>query len=287
MQGVAVKKTYPSDFEKVYPLLQEFDSPHTDDDWSRIFSYRWDGALDYVGFHLEHNNQVVGFMGLIFSHRYKNNHRYTFCNITSLIVKEGYRAATLLLVRKLQSFKDVIFTGLGPIDESYRLLTMIGFEAYEKAYKIVPTVNHLFSRKCKVKVYETPILLDKADNESKRIVNDHRGLRCQSVLFNFNGENCLVLYKISKQRYFKILVKKVHILYIGDVPLFNENIYAVLCFFRKRFGFLSAIYLDSRFLDDRHFLFAITRKVAPPKICKNPYHNEVDIDELYSEVVLL
>ena len=194
MNGVEVKETYPSDFEKIYPLLQDFDSPYSLDAWKQIFLYQWEGVKDYIGFHLEYNGNVVGFMGLIFSCRYKDNHKYQFCNITSLIVKKDYRSATLLLVRKLKKIENTIFTGLSPIIESYHLLTMLGFSSYEKHYVIIPTVNRFLAPTCKMKVYEQPLLLDQLDAENKRIVKDHENLTCKITLLDLNGNHCLRLF---------------------------------------------------------------------------------------------
>src|SRR3990167_6293028 len=104
--AISVRKTLAGDFEKIYPLLLEFNSPFMREDWQRIFHYRWDGAQDHIGYHIENGNEIIGFMGLIFSCRMKNGKRYTFCNITSLIVKPEYRSTTVLLLRKLACYQD-------------------------------------------------------------------------------------------------------------------------------------------------------------------------------------
>lgn len=287
MREVELKKTYSYDFEKIYPLLEEFDSPYSREDWRRIFSYDWAGVEDYVGFHLEQDGCVVGFMGLIFSYRYKNGNRYTFCNITSLIVKEGYRAATVLLIRKLKSLENIIFTGLSPIDESYRILKMIGFSDYERRYMIIPTINHFIGRRGEAGVYGVPALLDRVDVENRRIVTDHADLKCSSMLFDFNGNHCLLVYKILKQSHFGIFVKKVRIIYISDISLFNEKMKVILSSFYEFFGFFSAIYVDSRFVRNKGIFLSFMRDVNPPRICLSQYGNQIDIDELYSEAVLL
>lgn len=67
IQEISVKKTTVGDFEIIYPLLLAFDSPFTKEDWSHIFQYQWDGVQDHVGYHLEKNGKIVGFMSLIFS----------------------------------------------------------------------------------------------------------------------------------------------------------------------------------------------------------------------------
>lgn len=287
MYDVKIKKTYSADFEKIFPLLQEFQSPYTKEDWQRIFNYKWEGIEDYVGFHLEHEGQIVGFMGLIFSIRKKQNIQHKFCNITSLIVKEKYRASTILLIRKLQKIPDIIFTGLRPIEESYRLLTLLGFSAYETNYKIIPTANCWLSKSYRVNVYETPDLLDKISNEERRIAIDHMELKCKSLLFDFDGKTCLLIYKITTQTYSKIPFKKIHILYISDVPFFNKMLISILRVFNLRLGFWSAIYIDKRFLQKSFSFFYFIKKIAPPRISNAVNKHQIDFDELYSEAVLL
>ena len=287
MNGVEVKKTHPGEFEKIYPLLKEFNSPYAREDWRRIFAYRWDGVEEYMGFHLEHNGHVVGFMGLIFSCRRRHNREYKFCNITSLIVKDGYRAATIMLVRKLKHLEDTICTGLSPISESYRLLKMVGFTAYESHFKIISTLNGFLRRGREVDVSVFPALLDRIDAENRRLVIDHVGLKCESILFDFNGNPCLLIYRVTRQKYCKVPLRKVRILYISDVERFNENLTTILRIFHGLFGFLSAMYVDSRFIHDQQLLFSIEREVVPPRICSGLSGGQMEIDELYSEAVLL
>ena len=135
-------------------------------------------------------------------------------------------------------------------------------------------------------IYELPMLLDKVDAENKRIVIDHANLKCNSILFDFDGHYCLLIYKITKQNHYYMPVKKVHILYISNLTLFNEKKSSILRIFNRRFGFLTAMYIDNRFLTEKNFILSLTRKISPPRISFNPYH-QVDIDELYSEAVLL
>lgn len=283
MQGVEIKKTYRDDFDKIYPLLQKFDSPYTQDDWKKIFTYQWQGAEDYLGFHLEHEGKIVGFMGLIFSCRNKNCQKYQFCNITSLIVLEDYRAATILLIRQLKRIKNIIFTGLNPIYESYRILTMLGFAPYENKYRIIPVINFLFSRGEDINVVDNYSCLDQ---ESRRLIQDHHQSKSKVIALQCHGKNCLIFYKMTLQNYYKIPLRKIRIHYISDIDFFNKKINSICRIFYSKFGFLSALYVDNRFLQ-RQLLFNFSKKISPPRICYNEFSQHIGIDELYSEAVLL
>lgn len=282
---VQVKKTYPNDFERIYPLLEEFRSSYTKEDWKKIFLYQWEGVEDYVGFHLENENVMVGFMGLIFSVRHKNNDVYKFCNITSLIVQENYRTFAFLLLRKLRTLENTTCIAFNPICESYNLLTRLGFANLEKHYRVIPTINFLWGPREVTKIYEPPVLLEKVNGEEKRIVSDHVRLKCSSILFESMGRFCLIIYKIITQGH-KILRNKIHILYVNDVSLFNEIIFSILGVFNKKYGFCSALYIDDRFIQNQKKIFSISREIKPPGIYSG-FRDKLEIDQLYSEIVLL
>jgi len=286
-QDVSVKKTTINDFERIYPLLLMFNSPYSREDWKRIFNYKWDGAQDHIGYHLEKGGGIVGFMGLVFSCRYRNNHRYAFCNMTSLIVKSEYRAFTFLLLRKITSYPDTIFTGLGPIPESYNLHRAQGFVPFENYYKILPVINSLFCSKKNLFIDESKNLLNKLDAENKRIAIDHMNLRCKSILFGDKEEVCLFIFNTSKQKHYGLSVTKIHLHYISNITFFNKKIRAILGFFRTKFGFFSAVYVDKRFFLKSSWILLFSKGIEPAKIRTKNYIDEIDVDALYSEKVLL
>ena len=285
MQDLNIKKTTCSDFEKVYPLLLDFNSPFDYDDWMNIFNYCWDGVEDYVGYHLEQDTHVVGFMGLIFSYKLIEGKKIKFCNISSLIVKPEYRASSILFIRKLNELKDVILTGLGPIEASYQLLSRVGFKTLETHSIIIPVINGLLTRQ-KINYYEMPKLLELIDVEPRRIVQDHMNKNCKILLLNVSDKFCLLVYKLIMQKHKGILVKKIRIIHIGDPVFFRKHIPSVLRIFLKLFGFATALYLDQRFISPGSSCFFITKPIEPPKIYRGDI-SVLHIDELYSETSLL
>lgn len=285
MNDISIEKTMRSDFEKIYPLLVLFDSPFKKENWKKLFTYQWDGARDYVGYHLKNKDNVIGFMGLIFSERNINKKKYVFCNITSLIVKPEFRAYTILFIRKILSYKEIIFTGLGPIRDSFQLLTLAGFTPFEDNYKIFPVANGLFSKKENISQDESEKIFEKCDEENKRLLSDHLHLSCQFVLFEYLTEQCLLIYHTDKQKHYKINVNKIYIRYISNTTFFNRHVLFVLNFFMKKYGLFSAVYVDGGFFTKK-LLLKIGKKINPPKIRNKVYEN-VKIDALYSEVMLL
>lgn len=286
IQGLSIKKTYPNDFDKVYPLLLDYDSPYSCEDWKGIFEYQWDGSKDYIGYHLEHDGHVAGFMGLVFSHRLINNITYNFCNITSLIVKPDYRASTILFIRKLMALENYILTGLGPIEESWQLFKKIGFVSFENHYKIIPVWNGLLSKRNRLNSCERPEIMEKVDPENKRILKDHIKKNCSSIVFEKSGHYCVMVYKRVTQKHLKITVNKIIVIYASNLDFLNHHLQAILNIFLEKFGFFTALYLDGRFMLNKKKYFSINKEIYPPRICKGSL-DSIHINGLYSESILL
>src|SRR6476659_5760308 len=97
--AVKILKARGDDFERVYPLLQDFGiSRITKDHWRRLFTKNWDSPFDYCGYLLEQGSEVKGFLGLLFSERTINGRRETFSNMTSLMVKRESRGHSMQLL---------------------------------------------------------------------------------------------------------------------------------------------------------------------------------------------
>src|ERR1700741_4322918 len=92
VDGVTIEKAFPDDFERVYPLFEDFGiSRLTRNHWHRLFTKNWDSTEDYCGYLLEQRGEVKGFLGLIFSERPINGGREKFCNMPSWTVKQEAR----------------------------------------------------------------------------------------------------------------------------------------------------------------------------------------------------
>ncbi|MBA4695786.1 MAG: hypothetical protein H2069_00175 [Legionella sp.] len=278
-------KTYPKDFEKIYPLLTLFNSPYTKEEWRSIFDYDWQGKQDFIGFHLETATEVVGFIGLIFSQRVVEGKMKLFCNISSFIVKETHRASSVLLLQPLRTLKDVIFTGFAPIKASYQLMTMLGFTTLEKQVALIPTLQTLYAAPSR-HFYQDNAILSYVSGELYRIVADHLSTRVASILFEEQGRQLLIIYKIHKHKMFKVSVPKVRVIYLSDPSFFEKFAVKILKTFSRLFGLTTILYVDSRFLSSQSKLWNYRKNVDPCRIKYGTIANDC-IDELYSENVLL
>lgn len=108
--AVKIAKARIADFERVYPLLQDFGiSRITKDHWRRLFTRNWDSPEDYCGYLLDQDGEVKGFLGLLFSERTINGRLEKFCNMTSWMVKQESRGHSLQLFLEALKLKDCTF----------------------------------------------------------------------------------------------------------------------------------------------------------------------------------
>ena len=105
---LTVEKVNSNMFEDVYKLLNKFNNTRVNKShWKNLFCYPWATPEDYVGFKLQNDQTIVGFIGLIFCKREIRGEIHKFCNLTSLIVEEEYRKESLALfleIRKIEGY---------------------------------------------------------------------------------------------------------------------------------------------------------------------------------------
>ena len=89
------------------------------------------------------NNDVVGFMGTIYSRRNFNNEEYIYCNIHSWIVDETYRINSFLLLMPLINQK-ITLTAFTPVKSLVGLLEKFNFKKVKMKYRIIFFLIFLF-----------------------------------------------------------------------------------------------------------------------------------------------
>jgi len=92
------------------------------------------------------NNNVVGFMGTIFSKKIHDNEEHVYCNIHSWIVDRVYRINSFLLLTPLLK-KKIILTAFTPVTSLVGMLEKFGFKKININYKIICYFNLLSPKK--------------------------------------------------------------------------------------------------------------------------------------------
>ena len=96
------------DFERVYPLLLEFNNPYlTKEDWRQLFIDHSGLQNDRFGWLLADGDNVVGFAGTILSERMIRGEKVRLSNVSGWIVQHEYRAHSLALHAKAVADKSL------------------------------------------------------------------------------------------------------------------------------------------------------------------------------------
>lgn len=281
---VTIRKAYATDFESIYTLLHNsFPNPNiTKQDWNNLFVNHWRSPHDHFGYILVNaHEEVVGFLGTIFSKRIINGAEYVFCNQTSWVVDNKYKGSGVGLL--LQSLKDNgVITNLSPIAPVSALLSKIGFRKIESHLRIVlpvPSFRFLFQND------PVTIILDKASIEKKlaeeelTIFRDHTKFKCIHVLIKTGSGTCYcIMTKVKKKK-----LPFGHIHFVSNPDVFAKYLDS-LRFKLAVMLRIAAIFVDNRFLRGTPTSFTLTR--AQNRFAYRTNLPEECIDNLYSEMII-
>lgn len=283
--GVSVRKCYKEDFEKVYSLLLDFQNPYiTKDQWRQLFINPWGSFEDYCGYILVNGEAIVGFLGTIFSKRYLNGQEYKFCNLSSWIVKPEYRAKSISLLFPILKLKDYTITNLTGAPALYNLFKKLGFKdlgLYRFIFPPLPPVKLIGRRKCHV-IGDHNIIKNKLNKNDLIIFNDHVNYHCIHLIIASDLGNCYIV----ATRVLKRGLPFIYIHYINNLSVFTEDIYKAIFQILIKHKSLGII-VDERLLKGRKFSLAIKNQVPNFKVYKSLSLQPEDIDNLYTEFILL
>ena len=282
---LTVEKVNSKMFEDVYKLLNKFENTRVDKSyWKNLFCHPWVTPEDYVGFKLQNDHTIVGFIGLIFAKRKISGEIHNFCNLTSLIVEEEFRRETLALFLEIREIEGYTLTNLTPSKEVYSICKAFGFLDLEEKIKILPTLPSLIG------IFSTgeqfvsapDKIVNYLSKKDIRIFKDHIDTICKALLYIQGNDYCLVFYKTVLRKGLAFN----HILFISNIKLFmtsKNKILIKLCVLEKHIFHL----IDSRILGEDFKGFAWDYSLARPRQFKSDKLRKEDIDNLYSEFVLL
>lgn len=287
---ISITEANISDFVELLPLIKTINPTKqiADKDWKNIFLTPWSKSENYCGWKILYNNDIIGFMGIVFSERIINGGKIKFANRTSTIIKEEFRGLGLgkLLISKTELLVEEGYTvtTFSGIDSTINTLKKLDHVIYEDADVILFPFPQLLVTMKNYKL-TTDIIKVKCsirDNDLK-IYNDHLGYACK-ILFIFNKfEYCMVVLTKTKKR--GIIMGRIH--YVSDWKLFNKisNWFTLQCLLK--FGIIFVFFAKRP--DIKYSLYkSYIYKLPTPRVYKSPQNlNRYDIDSLYSELILL
>lgn len=283
---VSLQRVDVTMFRAVYPLLLEHDPSLTEIEWRSIFNYGWEKEEQYCGYGLFDGEEIVGFLGLIFSKRYINNKVECFCNLTSWMVKEHYRDHSLSLIVPVLRLQDYTITDLSPSETVIRILQRFGFKELDSRVKILLPIgickrnniidNYLITQD---KIQIKKILKE----QDTQLLQDHYHYQHFNHLLAYNDNiHCYVIFTIVKNT----RLPYCYIQYISNIELFSIYSSAIRSEISK-IGETPLVLVDSRLVEGITLPFSYNLPLSFPKLYRSSSLRPDQIDNLYSELLLL
>ncbi len=274
-----IRKATTHDFERVFPLIQQFNNPLLNrEDWQKLFLPRWGCEEDYLGFLIEEEEQVVGFLGTIFSRRIIDGQEYKFCNLTTWIVQKEYRGMSLMLLFEVLKLKEYTIINL-TANRVAAILRKFGFQDLASQLFVLLPLPMPASYKITT---DHKNLTERLNEDSLKIHRDHADLKCSHMLVEKDGQQCYLIYDIVKRK--KLPVARIH--HISSREFFLQNA-ARFAFTACQHAGTAALMLPENLLGGQkpRFAFRITQKQA--QIFRSDQLQSSQIDMLYSELQVL
>jgi len=284
LSPLTIEKATASDFERVYPLLMEFNVPGlAREDWRRLFTKNWKSPEDFCGYSLSVGGQVQGFLGLLFSSRTINGKSEKFCNMTSWIVRDEYRSQSLRLLLEVLKLKDYTFTNFTPSPTVWRILEQLRFTKLNTSERILfPAINGSAGRSKYRCSFDLEIISDELSEADRIIFDDHKSLPCRHLLISSGNDYCYLVLK--NRAYRRLPFARAH--YVSNRQLFKEAAGSVrnqICWKLKVAGLI----VDDRYLNGTSLSSSRSYPQQCPAFYKSSTIDDNDIDTLYSEMILL
>ena len=272
-----VRKAIIDDFDKVYPLLLQMNYTRlTKENWFRLFQDHWSIEEFSPGMVLQLDDQIVGYIGTIYSKQTINGNSHLCCNLTTWIVLDEYRSHSIRMLLPLLRNKNLLLTSFSSNDVTYAVYNKLGFKDANVQKRIVYPFPFFQSDKYEL-LTDSEQISDAISDQYKAVFNDHKKFSNSTVLIKYRDEQCLLM-GVNREQLFRLF-------YVSDKAFLQKH----LKFFRHQLMVqlqVTQIHIDEDLLDGS-FLF-LSRKVTWGK----PYQFKSNLDGLspspeYSEIFLL
>lgn len=284
---ITVQNATPSMFEDVHAILREFHNPSMGkEDWRRmLFQYPWPAEDDNRGYVLLDGARVVGFLGTIFSTREIHGRKERFCNLSSWIVLEPYRARSLSLLAPIIRLGSHTIVSATPSPATHRLFVRTGHRTLEDRVMLIPplaTWPELGSLPRATMTTDDAEVRAELTGEARRCFDDHRGTIGASLLLRRDGRTCWATATLKRRSGFRFAF----IQHLSYPKLFWE------CLPLAKLGFLKALRaptlaVDARFATGYHVPFSLSWRLTTPRLYR-PAREDIRpelVDGLYSELM--
>lgn len=262
-------------------LATHMDPTLTAEQFRRLFDYPWLPGKPNLGFVLEDDGRIVGFLSTIYSEREIRGTVQRFCNLSSWFVLPEYRNQSLSLLAAVHRQRDLVFTNLTSRPTVQNISRAMRYELLDTYKLFAFPGTHLWTL-----LRTPPSLLSDPDRieplltePHRKFLRDHRGTKCRHLLVRRGDRYCYIIWT----RRVKKLVPFCDVLFVSDPALLREHFELVKLAICVR-GQALAMAIDERLLGARlPFVYPYER----PALFKGSRVDRGDIDNLYSELALL
>jgi hypothetical protein len=275
-------------FDDIHALLEDFHHLHLGrDDWRRLFFHPWNTNADLPGFVLVQHSRIVGFLGTIFSTRCINGKAEQFCNVSSWIVKPEFRREGISLLLPLLRLRSCTLTNFSPSRTACQIFERLGFRYLDFEARVFYPPPHMFRMK-PVSAYSALTDLEAIarviGDGDRKIMEDHKQFRCGHVLIrDHDGEkSCYCIYTSIIRNSLRFS----HIQYLSNAPVFLEavDVIGAGIFSLKKTLFMK---VDCRLLPRKNVPRSLRYRVTSPRMYRSETVRPEQIDNLYSELIIL
>jgi hypothetical protein len=285
-----IRKARGDDFERVYPLLLGFKDPHLKEEhWRQLFVDHSGLQNDHFGWVLVEGDDVVGFVGTIFSERTIRGGTVRLCNINSWVVKQEYRTHSLALYAKVIADSSVTLTNLSPSPHALKVTEMLGFTVIDKSERIIlPVITpRSFTDRCEI--LTEPRAVERAlKGECSQFFRDHQLPFNYHILLRTQAGDCYVMMNRSYKTIrgsLRLPFARVH--HIGAPDIFLRHLEKLVVRVAASLKVVAMI-VDGRMLQGTVPWHSFKRPGEERKIAfRSKRLAAEDIDGLYTEAVFL
>jgi hypothetical protein len=280
---ITLKKASADDFSSVYGLFLDFNDHNLSrENWNQLFKPHWDYDEGYYGYILLEDNLPIGFLSTIFSQRLINNKYYRFCNLSSWIVKDGYRNRSLYMIQPLLKLKNYTITLLTPSEITEQVFAKLGYKQLDSGIRIllpIPQFGGYLKNKLQI-IFDRKVIKGLLNDNELKIFHDHAEFNCiHAMICSYTGHCYMIMRKIIRKQ-----IPFAYIHYVSNFEVFNQMIDRLRISLAMKLKVIGII-IDERFVHDCNMRFFI--KYPRVSMYKSPDLEPKDIDSLYSEYFLL
>jgi len=190
-----IRHAASSDIDAIVTLLGEGFPNVTPDHWRGLFDYSWDPKRPNLGFILVDGDDIVGFVGTIYSEREIDGRQERICSGSAWYVRPDHRAHSMDLFLSFVTQPGYTITALTPNPISGPVLKALGFQILEQAIRFLPPLfqAHTLLRgglRLLTKPEEIEPHLSASDAQ---ILRDHKAYACSHYLALSPEGSCYIV----------------------------------------------------------------------------------------------